>query len=62
MKKTDVEIINECGDNAAKWAKAFCDAIARMPGIPAIDEALMVGWFANAIESRPRAPRSTAAE
>jgi hypothetical protein len=62
--KTGSEIIRECGDNAAKWAKAFCEIVAETAEHPAIaiDEALMLGWFANAIESRPRAPRLTASE
>lgn len=57
----DNKIIMECGDDAAKWARAFAAALAENPAI-ATDEATMLGWFANAIESRPRAPRLTASE
>lgn len=62
--KTGAEIIKECGDSAANWARAFCEAIAETAEHPAIaiDEAFMLGWFANAIESRPRRPRLTASE
>jgi hypothetical protein len=62
--KTDNEIISECGDDAAKWAKAFCETIGESHGHPAIavDQELMIGWFANAIESRPRLSRLTASE
>ena len=39
------------GDDAAKWAKAFCDCKqANNWTIEDIDESLMLGWFANAIE------------
>lgn len=41
----DHEIISECGDDAAKWAKAFCQKF------PNNDEGTMIGWFANAIET-----------
>ena len=37
-----------CGDDAAKWAAAFCQ-IRALHGFP-IDESNMIGWFANAIE------------
>lgn len=37
-----------CGDSAAKWAAAFQEIVVNQ-GIP-IDEGLMIGWFANAIE------------
>lgn len=49
----DSQVIAECGDSAAKWAHAFARAVAVNPGIAA-DEATMIGWFANAIESRPK--------
>lgn len=44
-------IIAYCGRNAARWAEVFC-TIKEAEGWTAkdIDEDLMVGWFANAIE------------
>lgn len=39
------EILNECGDDASKWAKAFVQTF------PASDEGTMLCWFANAIET-----------
>lgn len=48
---SDADLINYCGDNAARWAEVFC-CIKNRQGWSSddIDEALMVGWFANAIE------------
>lgn len=44
-------LLEYCGDNAARWAEAFC-RIKEMQGWGAadIDEGLMITWFANAIE------------
>lgn len=42
------EMLAACGDDAAKWAAAFCQ-IAKALGHD-IDEGWMIGWFANAIE------------
>jgi hypothetical protein len=38
------DMLQAVGDDAVKWAKAFCQII------PGADEALMIAWFANAIE------------
>jgi hypothetical protein len=43
------KIPTECGDDAAKWAKAFCDRYEVRHGHK-INESMMTGWFANAIE------------
>lgn len=41
-----------CRDDAMKWAEAFCQIKkARGWTLDEIDEGLMVGWFANAIEN-----------
>jgi hypothetical protein len=45
LPKSDVEIIAECGDSGAKWAKAFKEKF------PNADESTMLAWFANAIEA-----------
>lgn len=42
-------LLEECRDDAAKWAAAFCQH-ARQHGHD-IDEGWMIGWFANAIET-----------
>jgi hypothetical protein len=50
-KMTDLEMLEYCGDNAARWAEAFCRIKEKQGwGAMDIDEALMIGWFANAIE------------
>lgn len=46
----DHGIIEECRDDAAKWAAAFCQ-YAKHLGYGDIDEGWMIGWFANAIET-----------
>jgi hypothetical protein len=48
----DHKLIDELGTDAMKWATAFCQ-IKRKQGWTSeeIDEGLMVGWFANAIEA-----------
>lgn len=45
------ELLKACGDDASKWAAAFCQ-IKKAQGWSAddIDEGLMISWFANAIE------------
>jgi hypothetical protein len=48
--KTGADIIRECGDDAARWADAFME----MQKSGRVDHETMIGWFANAIESRPR--------
>lgn len=42
-------MLGELGDNAAKWAAAFCQIARKLDG-HAPDEGWMIGWFANAIE------------
>lgn len=44
------ELLQVCGDDASKWAAAFCQTAAKL-GIKNIDEGWMIGWFANAIET-----------
>lgn len=51
MDYTDLDapsLLNECKDDASKWAAAFCQH-AKAHGLD-IDEGWMIGWFANAIE------------
>lgn len=45
------KLLEWMGDDASRWAQAFC-AIKRTQGWGSkdIDEGLMTGWFANAIE------------
>lgn len=44
----DGHLLNEMGVDGLKWAEKFCDKF----GIEGhIDESLMLGWFANAIEA-----------
>lgn len=38
------------GDDAERWADAFLQHVARNPSI-ATDRAVMIGWFAGAIEA-----------
>lgn len=42
------------GTDAMKWATAFCQAIEKHNTV--IDEELMLGWFANAIEQMRPVP------
>lgn len=63
IKMSDTELLEHCGADASKWAAAFC-RIKEEQGWSAgdIDEALMIGWFANAIEcsSQVRASATSA--
>ena len=43
------ELLQALGDDAAKWAAAFCQRAKKYGGHD-IDEGWMIGWFANAIE------------
>ena len=43
------ELLQELGDNAQKWAQAFIQIVVEQG--KTIDEGLMIGWFANAIET-----------
>ncbi len=43
------ELLAACGDRANKWAAAFCQHAKKHHGLD-IDEDVMLGWFANAIE------------
>lgn len=46
-----VEMLTALGDDAGKWAAAFCQTFAKVhPDQPVPDEGWMIGWFANAIE------------
>lgn len=45
---TPGDLLRVLGDDASKWATAFCQIIERKEIV--IDEAFMLGWFANAIE------------
>ena len=41
------EMVTQCGDDAVKWAEAFCQFNPQSPH----DVASMAAWFANAIET-----------
>lgn len=43
------DMLQACGDNASKWAAAFCQHAEEL-GHEGIDEEWMTVWFANAIE------------
>ena len=49
------ELLQELGDDAQKWAKAFMQikytSIKATGIIDNLDEGDMIGWFANAIET-----------
>ena len=42
---SDGEFLHTLGDDAMKWARAFCQLCPNNPGVD-----VMLGWFANAIE------------
>ena len=46
---SSADIMLQCGDDAAKWAKQFCKTAATL-GHTGIDEGWMTAWFASAIE------------
>ncbi len=46
LSMSDHELLSYCGGDARRWAEAFC---LKVPGAPDVD--LMLGWFANAIET-----------
>ena len=48
-KMTASEMLQDVGDDAQKWAAAFCQTAEKL-GHHGIDEGWMIGWFANAIE------------
>jgi hypothetical protein len=62
-KMTAHEMLQEVGDDAQKWAAAFCQTAEKL-GHHGIDEGWMIGWFANAIEQSTtvRAARTPAPE
>jgi len=62
-KMTASEMLQEVGDDAQKWAAAFCQTAEKL-GHHGIDEGWMIGWFANAIEQSTavRAARTPAPE
>lgn len=45
--RTDAEILNTMGTDAAKWAAEF----VHLRKTRDMDEGAMIGWFANAIEA-----------
>lgn len=46
-----VDLLEYCGADASKWAAAFCQIMGKNRWrAQDIDEGLMIGWFANAIE------------
>jgi hypothetical protein len=48
---SDPDLLAYCGADASKWAEAFCRIKEQQGwGLADIDEGLMIGWFANAIE------------
>jgi hypothetical protein len=50
---SDSDLLVYCGQDARKWAEAFCKIKeAKNYNITDIDEGLMIGWFANAIENK----------
>jgi hypothetical protein len=49
MTMSGPELLQECGDDAVKWAAAFCQ-YAKHNGLE-VDEGWMISWFANAIET-----------
>jgi hypothetical protein len=49
------ELLDALGDDAYKWATAFCQIKKKMGWSPKdIDHSLMIAWFANAIETACR--------
>lgn len=47
-KETDGDLLARLGTDGQKWAQEF---LAKFPDPSKIDEGLMIGWFANAIEA-----------
>jgi hypothetical protein len=45
----EAELLSILGDDASKWAAAFCQAAAKLGH--RLDEQWMTTWFANAIET-----------
>ena len=41
----DNDLLAHMGTDAEKWAASFCEKF------PEVDQGLMLGWFANAIEA-----------
>lgn len=49
---SEPDLLKHMGTDAEKWAMAFCNIKYRQGwGIDDIDTALMITWFANAIEA-----------
>lgn len=46
-KLNDGAKLSAMGRDAAKWADAFC----QLNPSASVDEGLMIGWFANALEA-----------
>ena len=54
-KMSEPDLLDWLGDDAARWAKAFCHIKTNQGwDIKDIDENLMTTWFANAIEHAHR--------
>ena len=53
QEQDDSDLLNIMGIDASKWAEEFCKRF----GNDIIDEGLMLGWFANAIEAGRAAAR-----
>jgi len=51
MTMTDGELLAEMGTDAQKWAQEFIRRFGGRERCAFIDEGLMIGWFANAIEA-----------
>jgi hypothetical protein len=47
-RSKNVKRIDECGDDAHKWAKLFVETVVK--NNIKIDVGYMIGWFANVIE------------
>ena len=45
-KLEGADLLHAMGDDAAKWAAAFCQHYAKKP----MDEETVMAWFTNAIE------------
>lgn len=44
------QLIQECADDAAKWAAAFRQTAIKL-GYSDMDEGWLIGWFANAMQT-----------
>jgi len=44
------QLLSALGDDAYKWAEAFCQHVKKFDGGKELDHGWMITWFANAIE------------